>query len=48
MNAFLQMFEADKDCVYLDYNALSIVEKEKRIGQPDEWIIKLFGDATHI
>ena len=31
-NAFLQMFEADKDCVYLDYNAISIVEKEHKPG----------------
>lgn len=42
------MFEADKDCVYLDYNAISIMEKERRPGQIDEWIIKQFGDASHI
>jgi hypothetical protein len=42
------MFEADKDCVYLDYNAVSIVEKEHKPGQPDEWIMRQFGDATHI
>lgn len=26
-NPFLHMFEADKDCVYLDYGAVTIVEK---------------------
>ena len=26
-NPFLQMFEADKDCVYLDYGAVTVVEK---------------------
>ena len=26
-NPFLHMFEADKDLVYLDYSAVSIIEK---------------------
>jgi hypothetical protein len=47
-NTFLQMFEADKDCVYLDYCAVSVVEKERRLGQQDEWLIRMFGDASHI
>ena len=42
------MFEADKDCVYLDYNAISIVEKIHLVGQPDEWLVRQFGDASHI
>ena len=47
-NAFLQMFEADKDCVFMDYGAISIVEREVKQGQADEWSVKMFGDATHI
>lgn len=40
-NAWLQLFEADKDCVYLDYCAISIAEKEFRAGIPGgEWIIR--------
>ena len=29
-NPFLHMFEADKDCVYLDYGAVTIVEKTSK------------------
>ncbi len=29
-NPFLHMFEADKDCVYLDYGSVTIVEKTGR------------------
>ena len=32
----------------MDYNAISIVEKEKKLGVPDEWLIRMFGDASHI
>lgn len=46
-NAWLQLFEADKDCVYLDYNGLSIAEREIINGQL-EWTIRQFGDASHI
>ena len=42
------MFEADKDCVFMDYGAISIVEREVKQGQADEWSVKMFGDATHI
>lgn len=47
-NAFLQMFEADKDCVFLDYCAVSIVERCKIPNQIDEWNVRKFGDASHI
>jgi len=47
-NGFLQHFEPDKDVIYLDYGALSIVERMPAETDAKPWEILQFGDAQYL